>query len=160
MTLTGSATPSQIRSIRASSRKPGMKKPEAPAAVYALALSKASVTDGAASLPWPRNRSVRALRKSSSLFSPPPCEWRRGSLAAPVKAGTHRSAAHPGQRWVPAFTGMTGESAGMTIEGDRGPARHAPTNENCPMKGQPRYRKMRAPATGRPLFLCVNSMRA
>ena len=42
MTLTGSETPSQIRPISASSTRPGMKKPDAPTAAYALALSRAS----------------------------------------------------------------------------------------------------------------------
>ena len=70
ITLTGNATPSQIRPISASSRKPGTKKTDTQAAAYAFARSRASPIDFAGSPSWPRNKSVRALMKRSTpLFS-------------------------------------------------------------------------------------------
>src|SRR5262249_35111139 len=66
ITLTGSTTPLQTRPISASSSRPGMKKPDAPAATCALALSRASPSDCAASRPCARNRSVRALMKHAT----------------------------------------------------------------------------------------------
>ena len=52
----------------ASCRKPGTKKPDAPAAAYAFARSSASPIDFAGSPSWPRNKSVRALMKRSTPF--------------------------------------------------------------------------------------------
>src|SRR5882672_5260987 len=70
ITLTGNDTPLQIRSISASSCNPRMKKPDAPAVAYTFALSRASPIDWAGSPLWPKNKSVRALRKRSTLFFP------------------------------------------------------------------------------------------
>jgi class 3 adenylate cyclase len=54
----------RIQAAAASSRRPGMKKPDAPAAAYALALSRASPSDCAASRPWSRPAGNRAGNSS------------------------------------------------------------------------------------------------
>ena len=58
----------QILPMSASSWRPGMKRPEAPAPAYAFARARASPTEFAGSPSGPRNRSVRALMKRSMPF--------------------------------------------------------------------------------------------
>ena len=84
MTFTGSVTLSQIRPISASSTRPGMKKPDAPTAAYALALPSASLTTCAASSPCLKNTSVRALMKRSTPFCS--AAWRMAAMRRACRA--------------------------------------------------------------------------